>query len=609
MSPSSASGRSTKRPIPAHDGFGAVARFNLGAKGLLSLGFMEDAAMKKIVLPLLLFALAFPALGDGEEHPLLPADISSPRATFDSFMKNCDIAYRLLKEKGRSSGDEQTRMQATEAVRNIERCMDLSKVGEFRRDDVTKEAAVSLKEVFDRIELPPERKIPDREDMMRKDGSLIESWTFPNTEITFHLIKDGPLAGSYQFTPDTVARAGEFYQRVAFMPYKEGATKGFATYYFTSPESKWLARLVNTLPAVAWERTHGQTVWQWAGLVIVLLLTAALMAALYFMGRRVSKDGPAGGMWKYLLGVAFPILSMLVPLEAARVIARQLAISGNILYVIKFNLGLLSLLCGMVVVMTVARRVGEVIATSPRMKAQSVDAQLVRMMSRLFGLVFSVVLLIEGGKHLGIPLSSLLAGAGVAGAALALSVQDMLKNVFGSIMLFMDKPFVVGEQIKAKQYCGFVEEIGLRSTKIRLLNGHLAVIPNEEMSKTDIENIGRRPFIRRDIKIPLAIDIAPAKAHRAAEIAKELLRDHEGFKPDRPPRVWLDDFERDHLRLKITYWYHPPEYWKFTEHADRVNRQILEAFEKEGIAIALPAFTARMEQPSENPLPPPPAEG
>jgi len=74
-----------------------------------------------------------------------------------------------------------------------------------------------------------------------------------------------------------------------------------------------------------------------------------------------------------------------------------------------------------------------------------------------------------------------------------------------------------------------------------------------------------------------------------------LLKDHEGSSPDFPPRIWIDDFERDHLGLKMIYWYHPPDYWKFTEHADRVNRQILDAFEAEKIAIALPAFTTRLE--------------
>ena len=550
--------------------------------------------MRHIWLTLVLL-VSIPVLAAEPEHPLLPADISSPRATLNSFMENCTVAYNLLAENGRSSIDAQARLEVHDIIRNIKHCMDLSEVADFRRDNSAKEAAVALKEVLDRIELPKEKNIPDREEMTNEDGSLIERWTIPNTEITFQLIKEGPFEGSYRFSPDTVERAGEFLQRVAHLPYKEGSTEGFAASYLTSPGNKWLAEVVTRLPESAKERKNGQAVWQWVGLGAVLIGAFILMAIIYALGRRVSRGGAAAGLVKYVLGLAFPIIAVFVPTQAVRMITEQLVISGTTLYVVKFNLGLLTLFCSMVVVLGIGRRVGEVIASASHIKSKSIDAQLVRIMSRLLGFIFAMVLLLQGGQHLGIPLSSLLAGAGVAGMALALSAQDVLKNVFGSIMLIMDKPFIVGERIKIKQYDGVVEEIGLRSTKIRLLNGHQAIIPNEDMARSDIENIGRRPFIRRVTDIPLSIGISSAKAQKAVEIVQELLKDHEGLDPAFPPRVWLNDFERDHLELRMIYWYHPPDYWKYTAHADVVNRQILAAFEAEGISIALPAFTARLE--------------
>jgi MscS family membrane protein len=522
-------------------------------------------------------------------------------------MENCETAYRLLKDKGRVVDNNQTRMAAEEAVRNIKHCMDLKEIADFRRDDMAKEAAVSLKEVLDRIKLPKERDIPDRQDMMNEDGELKDHWTIPDTEITLELVKDGAYEGSYRFSSDTVERSREFLRRVAHLPYKSGATEGFAAYYLTSPGTKLVGEIVDKLPISMWQRRHGLALWQWVGMGIVLLGGFLLMALIYLLGRRVSRGGAEGGLVKYVLGLAFPILAVFVPLKAIDIIANGLVISGTTLYIVKFNLSLLALFASMVVVLGIGRRVGEVIVSAPHIRSHSIDAQLIRVMSRLFGFIFAMVLLLQGGQHLGIPLSSLLAGAGVAGAALALSAQDVLKNVFGSIMLIMDKPFVVGERIKVKQYDGVVEEVGLRSTKVRLLNGHQAIIPNEDMARTDIENIGRRPFIRRVTKIPLPVDISPSKAKKAVEILQGLLKDHEGFNPDFPPRIWLNDFERDHLELKMIYWYHPPEYWKYTEYADRLNRQILDAFDSEGIAIALPSFVTRAEGFSELPRLPLPA--
>ena len=128
------------------------------------------------------------------------------------------------------------------------------------------------------------------------------------------------------------------------------------------------------------------------------------------------------------------------------------------------------------------------------------------------------------------------------------------------------------------------------------------------MAKTDIENIGRRPFIRRVSNIPLAIDIEASKAQEAVVLVQNLLADHEGLNPEFPPRVWLNEFARDHLELKLIYWYHPPDYWNYTAHADRVNREILSAFEKAGIHMALPAFTTSISDEAGSAVMPPASE-
>lgn len=568
------------------------------------LSLFGEFMMKHLLLVLMLFAV-FSSFGEEPEYPLLPADTSSPRATLNSFMENCEMAYTFLRTEGRNLDDEVLKGNAQDIIRRIVRCMDLSEIAEFRQDDAGKEAAVMLKEVLDRIDVPKEKLIPDLKAMTTEDGTLIERWTLPNTEISFQLIKEGVFADTYQFSAATVERSEEFYRRVKHLPYKKGATENFSGTYLASPGSAWLAQLVKRLPASIQARKNGQAVWQWIGLIGILLLTVFGMALLYYIGRRLSRGGAEGGLFKYIFGLVFPILAVLIPARAQYVITSELVISGTTLYVVKFNLSLLTLFAGMVVVLGIGRRAGEVIVSAPNIASHSIDAQLIRVMTRLLGFATAMILLLQGGKHLGIPLSSLLAGAGVIGMALALSAQDLLKNVFGSIMLIMDKPFIVGERIKVKHYDGIVEEIGLRSTKLRLLNGHQASIPNEEMAKTDIENVGRRPFIRRVSEIPLQIGIASARAQKAVEIVQELLNNHEGFNPDFPPRVWLNDFERDHLELKMIYWYHPPDYWEYTAHADRVNREILDAFETEGITIALPAFTTQVEDQSGSPVVPP----
>ena len=102
---------------------------------------------------------------------------------------------------------------------------------------------------------------------------------------------------------------------------------------------------------------------------------------------------------------------------------------------------------------------------------------MIRIVTKLAGLAGILVILLEGGQFLGIPITTLLAGAGVGGLAVALAAQDTVKALFGTITLMADKPFRVGERIVFQNYDGVVEEIGLRSTRIRLLTGHQATIP------------------------------------------------------------------------------------------------------------------------------------
>jgi MscS family membrane protein len=189
------------------------------------------------------------------------------------------------------------------------------------------------------------------------------------------------------------------------------------------------------------------------------------------------------------------------------------------------------------------------------------------------------------------PLTSLLAGLGVGGLALALAGQETIKNFFGSLMIVADRPFEIGDRIMVDGHDGPVEAVGLRSTKIRTLEGHLVTIPNGEIVSKNIQNIGRRPHIRRLADITITYDTAPATVARALAILREILHEHEGMHPDFPPRVYFTDFNDCSLNLRIIYWYHPPDYWNYLAFSERVNMQILERFNAEGIEFAFPTQT------------------
>jgi MscS family membrane protein len=349
-------------------------------------------------------------------------------------------------------------------------------------------------------------------------------------------------------------------------------------------------------------RYFGQSIWQWIALWITILVSFVAMYVAFKLGRMLVKREHSSRLVRYGLTMIFPIAAMLVPIVANRFLADAVVLTGRTMIIVQVCAHITVLVAAIFVILGAANRLAEVIISSPRIHPRGIDAQLIRLLCRVLGLVLATVIFLEGGKEMGIPITTLLAGAGVGGLAVALAAQDSLRNIFGSMMIILDKPFKVGERIIAKGYDGVVEEIGLRSTKIRLLTGHQVSIPNDELARNDVENVGRRPHIRKIENIPLALDISSDKAARAIEIVSELLKDHEGMEPQYPPRVFLSDVCRDCINLRIIYWFHPPKYWDFADFCGRVIRRILVAFEAEGIRIARPAVTSYMALDGEQPL-------
>jgi MscS family membrane protein len=204
--------------------------------------------------------------------------------------------------------------------------------------------------------------------------------------------------------------------------------------------------------------------------------------------------------------------------------------------------------------------------------------------------------------NIGLKVSTLLAGLGVGGLAFALAAQDTLKNLLGSIMILLDKPYKVGQRIVAKGHDGIVEEIGLRSTRLRLLTGHQTTIPNDEMARIDIENIGQRPHIRRLTNIGITYDTPPEKIEKAVGIILKILDNHEGMDAEFPPRAYFSEYNPYSLNILVFYWYHPADYWGYMKFSQWVNLQIAKEFHQEGIKFAFPTSTTYLSQDGGQPL-------
>jgi len=214
-------------------------------------------------------------------------------------------------------------------------------------------------------------------------------------------------------------------------------------------------------------------------------------------------------------------------------------------------------------------------------------APLVGKTLRVFAVIIGGVLVIQ--NLTGVKMGPLLASLGIGGIAIALAAKDSIANFFGTLTILFDKPFKLGERVTIANNDGVIEDVGFRSTRIRLLTGHLVTIPNDKVVNSTVENISRRPFIRWKATVAITYDTPADKVEQAVSILKEILEDHEGMEAKYPPRVYFNGYGDWSLNIMVMAWYHPPNYWDMQEWLMQTCLEILKKFNEAGIQFAFPS--------------------
>ncbi len=214
-------------------------------------------------------------------------------------------------------------------------------------------------------------------------------------------------------------------------------------------------------------------------------------------------------------------------------------------------------------------------------------APLARQALRILVVVFGAVLIIQ---NLGYSVSSLLAGLGIGGLAVALAAQDTIANFFGTIVMFTDKPFKVGDWVQFRNVDGDVESIGLRSTRIRTWSKSLVTVPNKLLTSEIIENWSAMPKRRVKMTIGVTYDSPPEKVSALVEEIKKILRDDEGVNQEYS-LVYFTDFGQSSLDLFIYYFSTSTVWAEYLTVRQRVNLAIMDAVERLGLSFAFPSTT------------------
>ncbi len=213
----------------------------------------------------------------------------------------------------------------------------------------------------------------------------------------------------------------------------------------------------------------------------------------------------------------------------------------------------------------------------------------------ILGVVWAIGLMMAL-KNVGVDVGALIAGLGIGGLAFALAAQDTIKNIFGGITIFTDRPFRIGDRIKVDGFDGFVEDIGIRSTRLRTLEKRLVTIPNYKIVEASIENVTDEPMRRVVMVIGLTYSTSPEKMNEAISILKNIPKRINEVDANNLIAVF-SDFAPYSLNLKLIYWVKSTG--DVMEVPSKVNFEILTTFNKAGLSFAFPTQTIVIEPTDE----------
>ena len=210
---------------------------------------------------------------------------------------------------------------------------------------------------------------------------------------------------------------------------------------------------------------------------------------------------------------------------------------------------------------------------------------IIRKSLKVFVIVVAVLVTLD---NIGVNITAAIASLSIGGLAIGLAAQDTLANLFGAVAVFVDKPFRVGDAIKIEAVTGNVEAIGMRSTRVRTLEGHLASIPNKAVGNATIINIAERPTIKTEMNFGVTYDTSTEKLKLALKILEEVFRSHP---MTRDLIVSFNRFDASALNIQVVHWWGNTDARAQLAGMQELNLKIKERFDAERINFAFPSQT------------------
>ena len=355
--------------------------------------------------------------------------------------------------------------------------------------------------------------------------------------------------------------------------------------------------LASKLPGPFHNRLFGVQLWKYVALLILCLCGLLLRKVIAFIVEKQLRELAArlGQAWAArVVNVVASPGATLVMAFVLRLLYPQLRLPVQAALI-------LSSAVRIAIVMSIvwaAYRLVDLLAESLAHRAATTDSKLDDQLVPLLRKALKIVVVLAGGlfvlQNLDVDVGSLLAGLGIGGIAVALAAKDTLANFFGSVMIFLDRPFQIGDWVRIEGTEGVIEEVGFRSTRIRTFYNSLVTIPNAKFTESEIDNLGRREYRRCFVTLNLTYDTTPDQMQAFVEGVRAIIAANPKTRKDYY-EVHMSAFGAHSLDVMVYFFFKVETWSEELQERHRIFLEIMRLAKDLDVSFAFPTQTLHMD--------------
>ena len=495
-------------------------------------------------------------------HAQYAPDCSTPRRAMETFIRNLPDDF--------------------DAPADAITCFDFSRFD--GGEQAKQEAVIRLKRVLDATgHFVYFDQIPDEPEYIEKESGQARFIPFPSEFPDIQLQKKGDR---WVFSVSTVTAVPGLYRQTFALD---------------------LERFKSRMPDYLRGHFFGAEIWHWLALLLLIALSIVVSRLCHIILIRAIRSAFKGRqsdfldtvrermVWPVSVLIASGLLGLLVPeLGLPVAFSRTLIIAFKVMATSSVVLIAYRLIDGL----------SEFMSSRASKTDTRLDDQLVPLVRKSLKATLTVIGVIFILQNLNVDVGSLLAGLGIGGLAFALAAKDTLANFFGSLMIFVDRPFQIGDWIKMSGVEGTVEEVGFRSTRVRTFYGSLVTVPNSKVADNIIDNVGERQYRRFKMTLSLTYNATPEQIQAFTEGVRAILINNPAVW-DQPPNVYFNAMAAHSLDVMVHTFLDVPTWGEELRARHNIQLEIMRLARALGVSFAFPTQSLHIEATPQNPLPTP----